>query len=204
MELISRINWVDILVIILLLRISCVSFQHGLSYELFSLAGVLFTIVISLNFYTRLGQFFSETILGLPLALAQFLSFLIVAIIIAFLFRLARSIMDKLVKIQWHAFIDSVGGLIAGVSRACLTVSLVLMILVLLPLPYMQWSIRDRSLTGMFFLKVGTTVYAQVNRFIPGFKAKAEPLSAEEVMGGLTADKSLSIAKEKAETPQKE
>jgi hypothetical protein len=78
------------------------------------------------------------------------------------------------------------------------------MILVLLPLPYMQWSIRDRSLTGMFFLKVGTTVYAQVNRFIPGFKAKAEPLSAEEVMGGLTADKSLSIAKEKAETPQKE
>jgi len=208
MELISRINWVDILCIILLLRISCVSFHHGLSHELFSLLGVLLTTIISLNYYSKLGEFLAQNIIGLPLVLANFLSFLVLMILILFVFRVFRTILDKIVKIQWHAFIDSVGGFIAGVARSFLTVSLVLILLILLPLPYMQWSIRDRSLTGPFFLKIGPVVYAKTYNLIPGLKVTSGPVDAKALIEELSSDKVLGPVKEKNkeadETPREE
>ncbi len=206
MELLSQLNWVDILAIILLLRISCVSFHHGLSYELFSLAGVFFTTVIALNYYITVGEFLSQNIIGLPLALSQFLSFLGIAVLLLLAFRALRSVVGAIVKIEWHAFINSVGGFIAGVARSFLTVSLVLVLLILLPLPYMQWSIKDRSLTGLFFLKIGPIVYAKTHKFIPGLKTRGGLVDANALIDELTSEKTLALErkKEKSETPQGE
>ena len=191
MELIRRVNWVDILAIIILIRTSYISLQAGLSSELFSLLGVYLNIILTLNYYTKIGRIISETIPGFTLVLANFISFLSIAVILAVLFRLIRAILDRVIKIEWHPLIERLGGLVAGLARSCLAVSLVLIILILLPLPYMQWSIRDRSLSGMFFLKIGPSAYAKSLNALPWLSKKGEPVNTEELMAALTAEKSF-------------
>ena len=201
MEFIRRINWVDILAIILLIRTTYVSLQAGLSSELFSLLGVYLNVVLALNYYAKIGHILSGTIPGFPLVLANFVSFLGIAVILAILFRFIGGVLDRVIKIEWHPLIESVGGLVAGLARSCLAVSLVLIILILLPLPYMQWSIRDRSLSGTFFLKIGLSVYAKSIKVLPAFVKNDALVDTEELMVSLTEDKPLNHVQRKNETP---
>ena len=203
MEIISKVNWVDILSLILLLRISYVSFQGGLSHELFSLLGTFFNLVISIHYYAKIGAFISDIITGFPIELSNFFSFLMLTISFGLLFRLLRAILDKVIKIQWHPVIEAIGGMTAGVAKSCLAISLVLITLILLPLPYMQWSIRDKSLTGMFFLRIGPTVYAKSHKFIP-VVARGEPIDVDGFVKEISADKSLGPVRDRARTPREE
>ncbi len=203
MEILSRINWVDILSLILLLRIVYASFRGGLSHELFSTLGVFFNLIVSIHYYSKLGNFVSDTVSGFPLALSNFFSFLMLSTAFALLFRLIRAILDKVIRIEWHPFIEGFGGLVAGTVKAFMSVSLVLIILILLPLPYMQWSIRDKSVTGMFFLNIGPTIYAKTYRQIPGIKTQGEPIDMKEFMRALTEDKAVGPINDKAKPSQK-
>ena len=57
MDIIRRINWVDLLVVILILRISYVAFQEGLSHEIFPIIGGVVIIIVNLHYYERIGSF---------------------------------------------------------------------------------------------------------------------------------------------------
>ena len=203
MEILSKINWVDILSLILLVRISYVSFQGGLSHELFSLLGTFFNLIISIHYYVKVGAFISDTITGFPIELSNFLSFLMLTVSLGLLFRLLRAVLDRIIKIQWHSFIEGIGGMIAGVAKSCLAISLVLITLILLPLPYMQWSIRDRSLTGMFFLRIGPAVYAKSQKMVP-VVVRGEPIDVDEFVRAVSVDKYLGPVRNNARTPRKE
>ena len=203
MEILGRINWVDIFSIILLLRITYASFRGGLSHELFSTLGVFFNLIVSIHYYQKIGNFVSETVSGFPVALSNFFSFLLLSAALALLFRLIRMILDRVIKIEWHPFIEGFGGLVAGAVKAFMSVSLVLMLLILLPLPYMQWSVRDKSVTGMFFLSIGPTIYSKTYRQIPGIKAQGEPMDMNEFMRALTEDKAIGPVNDMAKPSQK-
>ena len=164
MEIIRRINWVDVLVVILMIRISYVAFQEGLSHEILPLIGSIIIIIIDLHYYEKIGLFISQNLAILPIELANFLSFLILTIIIGLAFKLLAGILNKVIKVAWHPLIEIFGGVIFGVIRASIVASLILMIIALLPLPYLQWSVRDRSVTGMFFLKIGPSIYEKVSK----------------------------------------
>ncbi len=193
MEIISRINWVDILAIILLIRTSYISLKAGFTSELFALIGVYLNIFFTLNYYAAIGRIISGTIPGLPLVLSNSFSFIGLAAIFAISFRVLRAILDKVVKIEWHPLIESIGGLLAGLARSFLAVSLVLLVLIMLPLPYMQWSIRDRSLTGIFFLKIGPTAYVKGFNMMPSWLKKGVSVNMEELMAVLVSEKSLKV-----------
>lgn len=203
MELLRHINWVDVLALIIILRISYVSFSHGLSHELFSLFGVYLNTVLVLHYYLRVGLFLSSAI-GLPHEISNFLSFLFLLVGIAFIVLFARKFVDLVVKVTWNPVIERIGGIVSGVARACLTVSLVLMLMMVTPLPYLQWSVRDRSLVGMFFLRIGPAAYAKTYALVPGFRKKSVALTRADMMAALTSDKVLSAAPKKTATPHGE
>ena len=55
MELITKINWVDVLVAILMLRISYVAFRDGLSHEIFPFIGRILIMIME-NYQQKDGS----------------------------------------------------------------------------------------------------------------------------------------------------
>lgn len=170
MELITKINWVDVLVVILMLRISYVAFRDGLNREIFSFLGSLLIVVLAMHYYTVFGSFISRNAMNIPAELSNFLSFLILVAASGFLVRLLRVILDKAVKIQWHPVIEKFGGLAVGMMKAYVVTGIVLMTLGLMPLSYLQWSVKDKSLTGKYFLAAPAGIYNRLEGFLPAIK----------------------------------
>ena len=71
MDIITRVNWVDLLALIIILRISYVAFNEGLSHEIFPLTGGIVVVVLSLHYYTKLGQFIWSNIPAIPVEIAN-------------------------------------------------------------------------------------------------------------------------------------
>jgi uncharacterized membrane protein required for colicin V production len=163
------------------------------------LAGVFLMVVFSLHYYPKIGLFLSQTIPNLPIAISNFLGFLVVMVLIGLFFKILRTLLDKVIKVEWHPFLERFGGLIAGAVRAYLTVSLVLMLIAMMPFSYLQRSIRDKSVFGMYFLKGGPIVYEKVSRFLPVIGQGAPRQDKEAITQDLVSDKSMPFPKSKTE-----
>ena len=198
MDIITKLNWVDVLVVIIMLRTSYVAFQDGLSHEIFPLIGAFSSLVLSLNYYKKIALIISQNTGNIPLDVLNCLSFATLFMGIIFIFKFIRAIFDKIIKVTWHPFIQKFGGLLAGAVKASMITSAILIILALIPLSYIKWSIRERSLSGTYFLKIGPSIYAKTSQFLPSIKAGGASVDAEYIVRDLVGDKA-SQAKAKKE-----
>ena len=167
MEILTKINWVDVLVVIIMIRTSYIAFQDGLSHEIFPLISTVFIILLSLHYYEKIAVFISQNLFPISLPILNWLSFTFLVIITAILFKFLKIVLDKIIKVTWHPLVEKFGGLAAGIVRAAMLTSIVLMIIALMPLSYLQWSVKDRSLTGMYFIRIGPSICETVSRFLP-------------------------------------
>lgn len=192
MDIIRQINWIDVLAVIIIVRISYVSLQEGLTHEIFPLIGTILVLVFGLHYYTTLGEVISRNLFKMPIQLGNSLGFLVLVIGTWLVFGILNALLNKIVKVQWHPLIEKFGGVTAGVVRAFITTSLVLIILALAPLPYFQRSIRDKSVTGMYFLRIGPSIYTSASKYFPYVKIKGPALTTEQIVSNLVSDKPIS------------
>ena len=167
MEILAKINWVDILVLILILRTTYVSLQDGLSHEILPLVGSVCMLLVSLYYYNKIALFFQNNGLNLPIDVLNLAGFILSAICVGLLFRLIKAVIDKIIKVSWHPLIEKFGGLLAGVVRGVILACIIITIIALIPLPYLQRSVRDRSMTGNYFLRIGPAIYDDAHMILP-------------------------------------
>lgn len=197
MDIISRMNWVDVISVTIMIRISYVAFKDGLSHEIFPLVGSVGTVLITLYYYEDLAALLSQNLVGVSAAILEFLSFIMLIIIVGFIFKFLRVILNKVINVTWHPFIERFGGLIAGIVRGAVVVSTILIMLALMPLSYFQYSIRDRSLTGMYFLKVVPVIYGRTCEFLPRPELGKPPLDGEKLTAKIIGDKKIKLPDKK-------
>ena len=166
MDIITKINWVDVLALIIVVRISYVALQDGLSHEIFPLIGTIATACISARYYNDLAVFV-QSITGLPVQNLEIFTFIILVIGIGLIFKLTKYLVDILVKVTWHPLVEKFGGLIFGLLRASVIVSIVLMAMTLTPFSYLQYSIKERSFSGPYLLKVVPEISSRVAWVFP-------------------------------------
>lgn len=192
-DIFSRLNWVDIFVIIIVMRISYVAFHDGLSHQIFPLIGTIGTAVIALHYYHNIAVYIYQNSVKLPIKALDFLSFILLLIGVGLIFKLLRALSDKIINVTWHPFVERAGGLLFGFMRSCIVASVILMILALMPLSYLQHSIRDRSLMGMHFLRIVPNIYGKVSGLLPTFKVETHVVDREDIVQKLAADKSIEV-----------
>ena len=197
MDILARANWVDLLVVIAMLRIGYVAFEEGFSHEIFPLIAIICNLILSLRYYNKLAIILSKHMFNLPMDLSAFISFTALVVGLGFIFRFIKAVLDKIIKITWHSTIEKFGGLIVGLVRASILISMILIIITLVPLSYLTWSVTERSLTGMYFLKIGPAIYAKVAVLLP---AEGAAPTSDEILKRLTAGKQ---APEKAKERKK-
>lgn len=190
-DILHRINWVDILIVIVMLRTSYVAFQHGLSHEIFPLFGSIVMISLALRYYTTLSAIFEKYVLSLPPDVVRLLAFTAILFAAGFACKLIGGLVDIILKVTWHPFVEKFGGLLIGVVKASIVTCMVLTVLALIPLSYLQVSMRDRSLMGLRFLRIGPNIYAQVSRLLPPLKFEEAAPDKNELMRRLAENKSI-------------
>lgn len=201
-DIIHKINWVDCLVVILMLRTSYIAFQHGLSHEIFPLFGSCLMMSVALRYYTTIAALFEQHILKLPPVILNLFSFVAILLGLGMACKIVGALLDHLIKVTWHPFVERFGGLLIGVVKASIVTSMVIIVLALIPLSYLQHSIRDRSVMGMRFMKIGPNIYGQALRFLPALPGEKSVATKDEVMRLLLQDKSLNLGAHKAKVPE--
>jgi len=172
MDILAKANWVDLLVVIIMLRTIYISFQDGLSHNIFPLFGSILKLVLALYFYDMLGSALHSVLAIVPVSLCNLAGFFAVIIISGLALKFIKVIVDTIIKVTWHPLIEKFGGMLVGVARGAVASSMVLILLVLVPLSYIQWSVKDKSLCGGFFLRIGPAIY----RAIPGIRTGYEKI----------------------------
>lgn len=165
-EVFQRINWVDVLIVILLIRTSYIGTRNGLSEEIFRIIGVLLGLFFSIKYYSALGSRINSTI-SLPQEFVDGGTFLILILLSMLSMKLVALGLTKIVKLSFSDKIDKWGGFIAGLLRGAVLMSLLFMLFGIIQVDYLVKSVDERSLTGPYVEKIAPNVYQAIARTSP-------------------------------------
>ena len=166
MEIVRSFNWIDVLVIILLIRACYIGTRTGLTIELQKSVGLVTGFLLSYNYYKELGQYISEhSFFGITWA--QLFSLVVVMMILQLAIKFLTMLLSKIVKLQFAPRVEKVGGGILGCLRGIFLASVALVLLGMLPSSYLQDSITGRSLSGIYINKVSIGLYNLLVKFFP-------------------------------------
>lgn len=165
-EVVQRINWVDVLTVILLLRTCYIGAKTGLSEEVFKIIGVVFALYISMGFYSPIGSRINSGF-SLPQELVDGVSFLILILLSMLSLKLVALGVTKVVKLAFADKINHWGGFISGLLRGAILLSLLFTLFGILQVDYLVKSVEERSLTGPYISKIAPYAYQVVARNSP-------------------------------------
>ncbi|PTM58153.1 CvpA family protein [Desmospora activa] len=139
-------NWMDFIIVLLLVGALIQGYRKGLIKEAFSLLGVIVALYLAWKFSGALAESlagiiplpdsFSEGLLGLlPIeqALYTLLAFFLIFVIVRILLRFLSAALAQLVKIPVLAQVNGVGGAALGFLKAFLIILVTVNLLALLP-----------------------------------------------------------------------
>ncbi|TAM36028.1 CvpA family protein [bacterium] len=160
LDFFRHLNYLDIFILILTLRICYIALKTGLPVELFKLAGILSAIFVSLHYYVFLSGSMRKNIdLGLaPFKIVDFLIFIFLAIAGYLLFMLLRCIFYRFIKLEAVASLSKWGGLVLGAFRCFFMAGLICFTLLVSGSPYLNKSVEN-SFFGSRIYRVAPDTY---------------------------------------------
>jgi membrane protein required for colicin V production len=192
LNIVRHINWIDILAVIILFRISYIAIKNGLGQEIFKFLGILLALYLSLHYYSSLSDFMARRI-GLKSASGLWLNFIIFifsSLVGYLIFVILRKIFWRFIKFEPVFELNKWGGFILGVCRAILVISLIGYILAISPAKYFRHSIQN-SYSGKKMFKIAPATYAWLwNKIVSKFMITEKfNLSVSEVQKDLLNEK---------------
>lgn len=162
-EAFHRINWVDVLIVILLIRTSYIGAKIGLSTELFKVIGVLLGLYFGMKYYSVVGSWMASKI-SLPPEISEGAAFLILVLLSTLILKLVTFGLEKIVKLSFADKLSKWGGFIIGLLRGGVLLSLLFMFFGIIQVDYLVKSVEERSLTGPFIQKIAPVTYQAISR----------------------------------------
>ncbi len=163
MDIVKQFNWVDIFVIIILIRICYVSMKSGFSAEVFKLPGTVLAIYLAFHYYIGLGdivrKYVSEEMV--PLEFIDFICFVLLVLLGYLLFLILREAFSRFLKLEAVPLVNRWGGLVLGAGRGILLAGLVIFMLFISSADYFKESVK-KSYSGTRLFKVAPLTYRVV------------------------------------------
>ena len=167
-EIITNLNWVDILVGAILIRAVYIGVKRGFVVELFKLVGVLFAVFITLHYFSGTSKFLQDK-LHLPQRASDLFSYGLLWAIVILAFKFIREGFTILFKIEAHSAFDKWGGLLTSVMRGLLLSSLAILFLRISAVEYFTKNL-EKSFTASHIVSLSPKVYeATYNNFVSKF-----------------------------------
>lgn len=143
--ILKQINWVDIFVVILFIRACYISSRQGLPVEFFKLLGTIAAIYLSLHYYTIFADFIRVRVKlpDIPLQFLDFVCFVLCAVLGFIFFTVLQKLFCRYLSIDSLPDLNKWGGLILGVIRGFLFISLVMFMLNISTISYLKKSVNE-------------------------------------------------------------
>lgn len=167
-----QINWVDLFVLILLVRGTYVGLRRGFLNEIFKIFGIIVALFVSIRYYPKAAQFLSTQVFFSKLSpsLNEGISFACLMLAVMLIFILGRVIVRFAIHLEVAPLLEKIGGVVCGFIRGSIIAGLILFGLNLLPVDYLKRSINENSLSGPRLIKVGPAIYHTIIKFSPAEK----------------------------------
>lgn len=155
---ISQFNWVDILLIALLLRFCYISLKKGLGVEIFKTVNLFFCAFAAFHFYSALAEFLNTKIPALPLEPAEIFSYVFLIFIITIIFRIFREAIFVFAKTESISTISKYTGLLLGCLRGVVIGGFIIFGLFISTIHYLELSAKT-SCFGPKAVKIPIKIY---------------------------------------------
>ena len=160
LDFIKSFNWIDLVVLAILVRVIYTSVQTGFIVELFKLLGTVVTLFICFHYYSKLsGVVFKSS------GIAEGWAFAVVfAVLWAVCFVVCKLIRDGIFLIftvQAQAAVDKWGAPVLAVGRFFLVASMALFLLLTTGNKYLE-TMTARSFAHKYAMKVAPEVYRSI------------------------------------------
>ena len=159
-------NWLDVIVLIFLVRGAYIGLSRGLSTELSKLLGAVLTVVFSLAFYDILGDWLASHSFLSP-QVANFISFLLLVFILITLSRILRVFLFSILHLELFGGLEKWGGFALGLGRSLILASLFLYAVTLVPISYFKESAQEKSLFAPYLTDLAPKIVNVIFMFKP-------------------------------------
>ena len=157
-EFFQKINWIDCLIIIFLIRCGYIGFVSGLGWEVIRVLDHLVVTFITIFFYNRVAEIITTSLPALE-SFSFAIAFFVLYVSLFSVLRLFYLLLTNVVGLRVFSPLQRWLGLMLGLIRGSLFVSLILVSLVLFPTVYFKKSVAERSLLGSSFVKIAPVLY---------------------------------------------
>ncbi len=121
-------NYIDIVLVLLLVFAAISGFKNGLIAEIVSLAALVLGIWGAIKFSYVTSDFLTEN-MNFKSEHLEIISFIVTFIVIVILVHIVGNVVNKMVETMMMGFINKLAGLIFGVLKAALILSIILLVL---------------------------------------------------------------------------
>ena len=178
-NILSSINFIDILMGLILIRCMYMGSTAGLVVEFFKLVGMLFATFITLHYFIAMGEFLNRVIF-IPLDLTEMISFLLLWMLVVLVFKVVRDGWMLLIKTEAQEAFNKIGGAVAGIFRGALVCGLTTLVFFLSGNHYLIKSVNT-SFSGFYLTHFSTSVYESsfdglISKFFPKEKKNLDAL----------------------------
>ncbi|RKX29412.1 MAG: hypothetical protein DRP47_01840 [Candidatus Zixiibacteriota bacterium] len=160
-------NWVDTVLLALLVAMAIVGAKKGLIRELMALGTFFIAIVLSINYIDRFAVWVYNQLGGSPLVSA-FVSFVILIAGSYAGFKLIGLVFYKVANLKDSGKRDQLGGMLVGLLRGWVLVGFIAFLVFLLPMPNSFYRAFEDSLFGSSVAKTIPLMYEGTSILHPG------------------------------------
>lgn len=156
-EIIQKLNWVDIFILILMVRALYIGFKRGFISELLHLLALIVSIFVVFHYTPVSVKLLERTIFSKP-QFARAMTFVALWGLVSLASKFARGALLLLFKIEAKTFLDKIGGVVIAGVRGLLLCSLTLWLLISTENVYAIRTING-AYTSKYVIQLAPNVY---------------------------------------------
>jgi uncharacterized membrane protein required for colicin V production len=157
MEFLKSLNWVDILVAVVAIRIVYISVQTGFVCEFTKTLGVLAAVFVAFHYYVKISVIIGRMV-QVPMSVVEVCVFTASWLLILLLCKFLRDGIFLVFTVQAISVVNQWGAAVVAIGRFFLTASMLMFVFLLTDQPYME-RMTSTSFTQKYVLSVAPQVY---------------------------------------------
>ena len=161
-----NINWLDLVIVILLILSLIQGIRVGLIRSVFNIAGIVAGIAVAMSYYTPLASFILEYI-SLPRIGVEIFSFVVIFSLTAVIINLAGSLFYSVTGFSLIRIVDKIGGSTVGVAIGVVLIGVFLILLTSFPV-YAEFPDHvEKSCMAPTIINITTSLYDHLSTILP-------------------------------------
>lgn len=169
-EILSKLNWVDFFVIIIMIRIFYVSAKTGFVIEFFKLLGSIFAVYCSFHYYIIAADILKQRVSNIenyiPLEFFDLLVFVFVLFISYAALAVIRGVICHFISMKAVPMLSRWGAVVLALARGILISSVIIFILAISTIKYLDNSAKE-SYSGKRLFNAAVGAYSFIwNKFM--------------------------------------